>query len=313
MAGPRTEKRPLVLLAGLTLTVSALAAMVATESSAQSSDNVSVNLDALNDLDPAMTQPRLLMPSTQPRSGRIVLTPPAGVSAITPQSQRVVLRPPPGAPARISSAPTIAVPQPAAAAAAPPTSVTAPPEPQPKPVEATVAAPVPAEPPPPPAPIVATPSPAPAPAPAVPAGPSVETAAAPMQSEPEEAEMSTPDEPAAETQVAAVPAEPEADETMSVEFGPGETELPATASSVLASLAEQMAADPSLRVQLLAYAGGADASPSTVRRTSLSRALSVREFLMNQGVQSTRIEVRALGDQSEGGNHDRVDAIVDRR
>jgi len=311
MAGPRTEKRPLVLLAGLTLTVSALAAMVPTDSSAQSSDNVSVNLDALNDLDPAMTQPRLLMPSTQPRSGRIVLTPPAGVSAITPQSQRVVLRPPPGAPARISSAPTIAVPQPAAAAAAPPTSVTAPPEPQPKPVEATVAAPVPAEPPPPPAPIVATPSPAPAPA--APAGPSVETAAAPMQSEPEEAAMSTPEEPATETQVAAVPAEPEADETMSVEFGPGETELPATASGVLTPLAEKMAADTSLRVQLLAYAGGADAPPSTVRRTSLSRALSVREYLMDQGVQSTRIEVRALGDQSEGGNPDRVDAIIDRR
>ena len=74
-----------------------------------------------------------------------------------------------------------------------------------------------------------------------------------------------------------------------------------------------MQSNENLRVQLLAYASSADGSASSVRRKSLSRALSVRKFLMDKGVQSTRIEVRALGDQNEGGAPDRVDAIFEQR
>lgn len=105
----------------------------------------------------------------------------------------------------------------------------------------------------------------------------------------------------------------EDDAPFSITFGMEETDLPATATQGLSDLAEQMKADDSLRVQLMAYASSADSSPSSVRRKSLSRALSVREFLMDQGVQSTRIEVRALGDKSEGGAPDRVDAVIEKR
>lgn len=265
---------------------------------AQSSDGVVVNLQALDDLDPMTTMPRLLMPSAQPTRGRIVLTPPAGVSAITPQRSRVTLRPPPGAPARVTAAPKIAVPTPAAAAPAPPVSVTAPPpapEPAPSPEPAIAASRAPEQ------PAEISPSESTLPAPA---GPVAEPMPAP------EPPM-TEDEPE-ETQVASVPPAEEGG-PISISFEEEQTDLPANAEGELTDLADRMKSEDELRVQLMAYANSADGSASSVRRTSLSRALSVREFLMDQGVQSTRIEVRALGDQNEGGNPNRVDAILDRR
>lgn len=304
MPGSYIGNRHFIFAASVTMAVATASMLSPTPGFAQSSDSVSVNLNALNDLDPAKTQPRLLMPSAQPRSSRIVLTPPAGVERITPQAPRVVLRPPPGAPARIASAPTISVPAPAAAAVAPPTRVTAPPAPPPRPDVSRA----PTSPPPSPVPeqIVAT---VPEATPTLDAA--VEVAAQPQPEETAPVNMPTPN---TDDQVAAVPdASMPASEPVSIVFGPEETELPPTAESALVPLAAQMAADESLRLRLMAYAEADDESPSNVRRTSLRRAIAVREFLIDQGIRSTRIEVRALGDQSEGGNPDRVDAIVDQR
>ncbi len=50
-----------------------------------------------------------------------------------------------------------------------------------------------------------------------------------------------------------------------------------------------------------------DGGPSKARRLSLSRALAVRAFLIDQGVRSTRMDVRALGDKVQDGPSDRVD------
>jgi outer membrane protein OmpA-like peptidoglycan-associated protein len=255
---------------------------------AQSSDGVSINFGVLDDLDPRLTVPRLLMPSAQPRSGRIILTPPAGVDPITPQQSRIVLRPPPGAPTRVTLAPKIAVPQPAAAALTPPMSVTAAPPPSPAPAAAQMEKPgdivsVPAE--------------------------TIDAAGLVVTATSETTE--TP--PAASEQIAALPDSSDEIGPVSVLFGMDETELPLSATSALIPLADQLKSEDALRVQLLAYASSAEDSPSSVRRKSLSRALSVREFLIDQGVNSTRIEVRALGDQNEGGNPDRVDAVLERR
>ncbi len=68
--------------------------------------------------------------------------------------------------------------------------------------------------------------------------------------------------------------------------------------------------DPSLRLQLLAYAGGESLSPSKARRLSLSRALSARTFLIENGLRSTRIDVRALGDTATDEPVNRVDINV---
>ena len=113
-----------------------------------------------------------------------------------------------------------------------------------------------------------------------------------------------------EDQVAALPPEM-TNAPITLTFSPEEKDLPLSAATSLASVTERMNADSSLRVQLLGYASSADGSPSSVRRMSLSRALSVREFLMDAGIQSTRIEVRALGDQIESGNPNRVDVVLE--
>lgn len=311
MSGSRYDSLKFTHVAGIAFTV---ALGLSGPAVAQSTDSVIINMDALNELDPKVTQPRLLMPSARPSSGRIVLTPPQGVDPITPQRSRIVLRPPPGAPARIRSAPTVAVAPPAAAATAPPTSVTAPP------------------------PAAAEPEPSPAPGPSSsdmadaaspPTTPAPETAATPEAAAPPVAPpASTPEVPAAsdsspdtlqdpapepETQTAALPPASEEIESVSVSFAAQDTSLSQGGEAALQPIIERMSADEDVRVRLMAYAASNDDSPSSVRRLSLNRAIAVREFLMNQGVQSTRIEVRALGDQSEDGDPDRVDAILNYR
>ena len=102
-------------------------------------------------------------------------------------------------------------------------------------------------------------------------------------------------------------------ETMQIIFGASESALPKAAQAPLATLAAALGHDETLRLQLKAYAGGDDDSASQARRLSLSRALAVRSELIEQGVRSTRIDVRALGNKSENGTSDRVDVILVQR
>ncbi len=77
----------------------------------------------------------------------------------------------------------------------------------------------------------------------------------------------------------------------------------------LDALAQKMASDDNIRIQLLAYASGTPETASRARRMSLSRALAVRSYLIKQGVRSTRMDVRALGNNVEGSPADRVDIV----
>lgn len=100
-------------------------------------------------------------------------------------------------------------------------------------------------------------------------------------------------------------------DTLSVIFAADSARLPDGARAPLDHLAQRMGRDDGLGLQLLAYAEGDDSGVSKARRLSLSRALEVRKFLMEQGVRSTRIEVRALGNKGDGGGPaDRVDAVL---
>lgn len=85
------------------------------------------------------------------------------------------------------------------------------------------------------------------------------------------------------------------------------------AGTQLNGVAKALKQDGNLRLQLLAYAGGGSQTPSQARRLSLSRALAVRSQLIEKGIRSTRIDVRALGNKSEGGPPDRVDIIITTR
>lgn len=100
-------------------------------------------------------------------------------------------------------------------------------------------------------------------------------------------------------------------DTLTIPFTGESARVPDRSLSDLDRLAKRMLKDESLGLQLLAYAEGDEANASKARRLSLSRALEVRKYLMDQGLRSTRIEVRALGNKLEGaGSPDRVDAVL---
>ena len=92
-------------------------------------------------------------------------------------------------------------------------------------------------------------------------------------------------------------------------FEPGAVELNEAARSKLSELAAKAKSDDR-RMQIKAFASGAKMSGSEVRRTSLLRALAVRTYLIEEGVHSARIDVRALAAPLDGGREDRVDLIL---
>tara|TARA_A100001037_G_scaffold12867_2_gene12003 strand:- start:25082 stop:25381 length:300 start_codon:yes stop_codon:yes gene_type:complete len=96
---------------------------------------------------------------------------------------------------------------------------------------------------------------------------------------------------------------------MRVDFLGATTRLTPDAERSLGSLAATMAESDG-RLQLKAYAGGTGETLSSSRRLSLSRALAVRSFLIEQGIRSTRIDVRALGRAEDSGPPERVDIVL---
>tara|TARA_B100000686_G_scaffold340928_1_gene417462 strand:- start:6 stop:311 length:306 start_codon:yes stop_codon:yes gene_type:complete len=98
---------------------------------------------------------------------------------------------------------------------------------------------------------------------------------------------------------------------LSIPFAVAKTDLPPSALPVLDELANRMNTNDGIRIQLMGFANGKNGSGSRARRSSLFRALSVRNYLMKQGVRTTRMDVRALGQNSiEGVPPDRVDIVV---
>lgn len=199
---------------------------------------------------------------------------------------------------RTASAAPVAAPPPAAA---------------PKPPVVQAPAPVAAAPVPPPAP---APTPAPAaatpPAPQAPATPQV-TPPPPPAAPTATVAAETPPPPPAPTQTASRPASAAPTGETRILFDAGSANLNDAAKAELDALASQLKSDTGIRVQLQAYAAGTDETAPDARRLSLSRALKVRSHLIDQGVRSTRMDVRALGVKAEGGPADRVDAVVVQR
>ena len=95
---------------------------------------------------------------------------------------------------------------------------------------------------------------------------------------------------------------------LQVTFSGAETDISVAAKNNLTYLAGRMGAD-SGRLQLKAFAGTSGGAVSATRRLSLQRALAVRTFLIERGVKSTRIDVRALGAANDDGPQERVDVV----
>lgn len=99
-------------------------------------------------------------------------------------------------------------------------------------------------------------------------------------------------------------------DSMRIVFSADSSKLLQDSRDALKALSDRMQNQSGLRLQLLAYAGNADTSASAARRLSLSRALAVRSHLIESGVRSTRIDVRALGNKSSDTVTERVDITV---
>jgi outer membrane protein OmpA-like peptidoglycan-associated protein len=67
--------------------------------------------------------------------------------------------------------------------------------------------------------------------------------------------------------------------------------------------------DSGLRVEIRAYAAATDDSQSSDRRIALARGLAVREYLKLQGIDTARLDIRALGKNTDRKPYDRVDIV----
>jgi outer membrane protein OmpA-like peptidoglycan-associated protein len=96
-----------------------------------------------------------------------------------------------------------------------------------------------------------------------------------------------------------------------VTFGSGQTDLSPASAAAIKSVVQSAPPGDSTSFNVVAYAAGTPEDPSTARRLSLSRALAVRSALMADGVNSSRIYVRALGAPASGDDTpDRVELSV---
>lgn len=195
------------------------------------------------------------------------------------------------APAQQAGVPTQVVPAAPAPAVAPAPT----PAPTPAPSVAVAA---------PPAPAAPTPTPVPAPAPAPQLAAPAPASPAPQASPPAA-------RPAPAPQVAAAPVAPRPvtgpGGLVTLAFPGGQGDLPAGDLAALDALAAQYANSED-RLQIRAYAASTVSDGgSGARRLSLTRALAVRQYLIDKGIRSTRIDVRALGAPTDGSAADRVE------
>lgn len=241
----------------------------------------------------ASTAPTLTRPTAPPAPTRSAPER-TSVAAVAPQvtskewtqsapsvTARIVTPTPSAAPAARTAAPVSKAPEPPRA----------PPPPQtPKPAaSAAVAAPPPPKAPPPAAAPVAAPPP-------------------PPKSEPNTRVA------AATTGPAPAPSAPSSQGTpgdmVRVPFSAGQSTLPDEAKATLDTVVARLRKDETQRIQLLAYADGDEDNANKARRLSLSRALAVRAYLIDKQVQSTRMDVRALGNRAKDSPKDRVDVVL---
>ncbi|WP_413203937.1 OmpA family protein [Rhodospirillum sp. A1_3_36] len=149
---------------------------------------------------------------------------------------------------------------------------------------------------------------APAPATPPPPPPVTQTPAAPATSVPQPAAAS---QAASDPQVAARTAPVvQTDGVVSLSFAEGTPDLPPDSEDRLKRIVKLFSKDAGQRIRILAYANDAEGTSNQAKRLSLTRALNVRAYLMEQGIRSPNIEVRAMGSQGAGANPDRVDISV---
>jgi len=123
-----------------------------------------------------------------------------------------------------------------------------------------------------------------------------------------------PPPPAQPTRTASVEPGPatELSKRSSILFTPGAEEPPPNALETVKSMTASLTAalwSGTAHIQLEAFGGKPGDKSSDARRLSLKRALIIRQLLIDDGIPSERIVVRAMGGASDGAS-DRVDIFV---
>jgi outer membrane protein OmpA-like peptidoglycan-associated protein len=131
--------------------------------------------------------------------------------------------------------------------------------------------------------------------PAAPPPPAAAPPAAPLA-----APLATPSTPSLADHVA-----PNA--SLRIAFASGQADLSPDSTQTIRQFAGTAPKSDAAAFSVAAYAAGNPDDASTARRLSLSRALAVRDALIQDGVPSARIYVRALGSKAGDGPADRVD------
>lgn len=116
--------------------------------------------------------------------------------------------------------------------------------------------------------------------------------------------------------------EKDAFEAYRILFDADKTELKPDERAQLDKVVAKLKRNEDVQVQLLAYANGTPDTASKARRTSLTRAMEVRNYLLQAGILANRLDVRALGmgssamqDSARSRNipPDRVDMIFGKK
>lgn len=201
----------------------------------------------------------------------------------------------------------------------PPTAmVEAPPAPPPEPTPAPA---------PEPAPVALMPAPAPEPAAApqpvapaaLPTPQDVLANAAPASNASVPAPMPVAQPVREEKQMAALPpatttppaaSASEGSATLRILFATNDTTVPSEVRAQLNAIADQLKNNEAQRISVVAHASGSADQMSTARRVSLARALAVRAYLIDRGVDNLRINVQAEGSKNPDNQPDRVDLFL---
>lgn len=88
--------------------------------------------------------------------------------------------------------------------------------------------------------------------------------------------------------------------------------LSSDARAVLDTAAAELKADAAARALLKAYSS-TGTSVSETRRLSLKRGVMVRDYLVAKGIQSTRIDVQALGNSPQDSDQDYVEVVLGKK
>lgn len=95
-------------------------------------------------------------------------------------------------------------------------------------------------------------------------------------------------------------------------FEPGETNLSVGNEAQLdKALVESLKNKSRDRLQIVSWASPTDGKETSARRTALARALSIRAYLISKGIDAARMDVRAMGIQTDSkAAADQVDMIL---